>query len=77
MVQACLFIVCAAFLVYAVVILALRGWIYPNVELVLVAMSISLVGASVIYNLLRSIVVSSLQTERLPLIMIITLQLSS
>lgn len=72
LVKASLLIVCSGILVCCLIILVFKGSIYPNVSFELILISILLLGFAAIYNLLRSFLIASLQTQLLPLIVIIS-----
>lgn len=71
-VKASLLVVSSGILVCSLAILVLKEWIYPNIQSELIHISILLVGLSAISNLLRSVLIASLQTQLLPIIMIVS-----
>ena len=72
LVKSSLLIVFSGLLFCSAAIVAFRDWVYPNIELNLVLLTIPLIGTLVIASLLRSILVASLDTKSLPKIMIIS-----
>ena len=71
-IKASLVILCLSISVFSLVSLIFKEWLYPNLPFELVFISLLLVGISAISNLLRSVLIASLQTEILPRIMIIS-----
>jgi O-antigen/teichoic acid export membrane protein len=71
-VKASLIVVSSGILVCSLAILVFKEWIYPNIPSELVHISILLVGLSAISSLLRSVLIASLQTQLLPIIMIVS-----
>ena len=72
LVKASLFIVCSSILVCSLAIFLFKDWIYPNITFDLILISILLIATTAISNLLRSYLISSLQTQSLPIIMIVS-----
>ena len=71
-VRASIILVCSSIAVCTLAIVVFRDHIYPSVPLDLVLTSILLVGATAVFNLMRSFLIASLQTQRLPLIMVMS-----
>lgn len=72
LVNASLLITYLSIIVSNLVILVFKDWIFPRIGFDLVVVAILLIDISVIYNLLRSILISSLETKSLPKIMSIS-----
>ncbi len=72
LVKASLLIVCSGILVCGLAILVFKGSIYPNVSFDLILISILLLGFAALFNLLRSFLIASLQTQLLPVIIIVS-----
>lgn len=71
-IKASLILVCSGILVCALAIAVFNDWFYPGIPFDLVLISIFLVGATAVFNLLRSFLIASLQTQHLPTIMVIS-----
>jgi O-antigen/teichoic acid export membrane protein len=71
-VKASIILVGLSITVCTLAIVVFRDLIYPAIPLDLVFTSILLVGATAIFNLIRSFLIASLQTQRLPIIMVIS-----
>lgn len=69
LVNACFLITFASILLSNIVILSFKDWIFPTIGSDLINISILLIDTSVIYNLLRSILVASLDSKSLPIAM--------
>jgi len=66
LVNASLLIACASILVSNIAILVFKDSIFPTIGFDLIIISILLIDISVIYNILRSILIASLETKSLP-----------
>lgn len=69
LVNASFLITFASILVSNIVILSFKDWTFPTIGSDLINISILLIDTSVIYNLLRSILVASLDSKSLPIAM--------
>jgi O-antigen/teichoic acid export membrane protein len=71
-VKASIILVCSSIIACTLAIAVFRDVVYSEIPLDLVFTSILLVGATAIFNLIRSFLIASLQTQRLPIIMVIS-----
>jgi O-antigen/teichoic acid export membrane protein len=71
-IKASLIFVSSGIFVCALAIAIFSDWLYPGIPFDLVLISVFLVGATAVFNLLRSFLIASLQTQLLPIIMIIS-----
>ena len=71
-VKASILLVSSGVLVCVLAMLVFKDWIFPAISFDLFLTSILLVGSTAIFNLLRSFLIASLQTQSLPIIMAIS-----
>jgi O-antigen/teichoic acid export membrane protein len=72
LVNASLLIICTSILVSNIAILFFKDSIFPTIGFDLIIISILLIDTSVIYNILRSILIASLETKSLPKIIFLS-----
>jgi O-antigen/teichoic acid export membrane protein len=72
LIKASLLIITFGILVSGLLIVIFRDLILPDVSIGLILISILLLGFAAIYNLMRSFIIASLQTQLLPLVTIIS-----
>jgi O-antigen/teichoic acid export membrane protein len=72
LVRACLVIALLGILIGSVFITIFKEWLFPAIQIDLIIILILLIGVTIIFNLFRAVLVSSLKTKSLPIITIIS-----